>query len=175
MTPGEVPRALQRELERTSRRPDEATRWAQRFVEARAAGDLDAAYDAALRVKQAAPRSTTIREALGLIAFDRGHWREAAAELLALRRLTGKRRYDPVIAECYRREGRPGRALEFLADLPRAAVGRNTWVRAQTVKARALADSGRPTVGVSLLESLRIEQPEGPADEEALAVLAELR
>jgi len=175
MTQPEIPRALLRELERTARRPEEALRWAATLQAARDAGDLDAAYDAARKVKQAAPRSTSIREVLGLIAFDRGDWHEAAAELLALRRLTGKRRYDPVIAECYRREGRASRALEFLADLPRSSVGRATWVRAQTVKARALADNGRPRVGVSVLESLRIAEPKGPAEEEALALLDELR
>jgi len=170
-----LPRALDTELERTSKRPDEARRWARALLDAREAGDDAAAYRAALRAKQAAPRSTRVRQMLGGAAFALGKWHEAAQELLAYRRLTDDRSVDPTIAECYRREQRPGRALEFLADLRRADVAPATWVRAQTVKARALADNGRAEVATSVLESLRIVTPAGEADREALALLAELR
>lgn len=175
MQPPALPRALATELERSARRPEEARRWAERMVAAQQADDQAEIYRTAIRAKQAAPRSPRIREALGLAAFSMGKWREAAQELLAYRRLTGHYRHDPTIAECYRREGRPGRSLEFLSSLRRTDVDAPTWVRAQTVKARALADNGRPDVATSVLESLRIERPQGPAEEEALAVLDELR
>lgn len=170
-----LPRPLTLELERASKRPDEAIRWMRALLDATDAGDDDAAYRAALKAKQAAPRSITVRRMLGTVAFALQKWHEAAQELLAHRRLTGDRRHDPIIAECYRRLDRPGRAIEFLADLRRDEVDQGTWVRVQIAKARAFADSGKGEVATSLLESLRMQKPYGDAEREAIELLAELR
>jgi tetratricopeptide (TPR) repeat protein len=150
-----MPRALVRELERSARGPHaaEALKWMERSLRARARGRTAEARRAAVRAKQAAPRSPSVREALGLAAYDLEEWHEAAQELLAYRRLTGSRSHDPVIAGCHVALGRPERALDLLADIDVKEHGEGLWARAQAVRARALAATGRAAEARNILRA----------------------
>jgi len=170
-----IPRRMALEMEKNASNPEEAIHWLGIALEARSLGDDEAVYEAAKNVKREAPRSPVIREMLGAAAFELERWHEAAQELLAYRRLSGSRKRDSQIAECYRREGRASRALEFLSGMKRADVDADTWIRSQTVRARALADTGRPDVAISVLESLREPKVRPEVRDEARALLAELR
>ena len=120
---------------------------------AEAEGRREAAYRAALRAKEVASRSPSVRKFIGVSAWHMGRWHEAAQELLAYRRFSGDRSLDPAIAECYRRLGRPQRAKDFLADLDPAEVAAPVWADAQVVRARSFADGGNWEMGRDLLES----------------------
>jgi lipopolysaccharide biosynthesis regulator YciM len=144
---------LARELKRAARPAaiNDALTYMERFLRARAKDDLPGARRAALKVKDAAPRAPSAREALGRVAFDLGEWHEAAQELLAFRRLTGEHRNDPAIAHCYLELGRAVRALEFLTELKRDDVGADVWARACAERARALGATGRGAEAANFL------------------------
>ena len=129
------------------------------FSEARAAGRVADAYTSAKLAKDSAPRAPSVREAIGLAAYDDGRWHESAQELLAHRRLAGAHANDAMIADCFRRLGEPHRALEFLAPLGIADVGTAIWCAAQIVRGDALADLGRTDTALAILESARRKAP----------------
>lgn len=104
------------------------------------------------RAKEAAPRSASVRRALGLALREAGEWHEAVQELLSFRRLTGDRGLDPVIADCYRREGKTSRARDFLAELDRSTVSAAVWADAEVVRAGSFLDEGRADMARNLLE-----------------------
>jgi tetratricopeptide (TPR) repeat protein len=141
---------------------DDAKKAAEQLARAREAGELKDARKAGIKAKIAAPRSAWVREQLGLIAFDLGELHEAIQELLTYRRFTGDHRHDAILAECYRREGKPARALDLLAEVKRSEVPTKTWVDAQIVRARALADTGRADTAFTLLKDTARDA--GPQD-----------
>ena len=131
---------------------EDARKAAEQFAKARAAGDLTKARKAVIKVKLVAPRSAWVREQLGLLAFETGELHEATQELLAYRRLTGDHRHDPTIAESYRRQGKPARALDLIAELKPSDVSRRIWIDAQIARARALSDTDRTDAALVILK-----------------------
>jgi tetratricopeptide (TPR) repeat protein len=150
---------------------DDATKAAEQLVRARNAGNSKAAYKAAIKAKLAAPRSAWVREQLGLLAMELEHFHEAAQELLTYRRFTGDHRHDPTIADAYRREGKPARALDLLNELKPAHVSARTWNQAQIARARALAETGRKDAAITLLKAAARDAKEKRPMIEALADL----
>jgi tetratricopeptide (TPR) repeat protein len=141
---------------------DDAKRAAEQLARAREAGELRDARKAGIKAKIAAPRSAWVREQLGLIAFELDELHEATQELLAYRRFTGDHRHDAILAECYRREGKPARALDLLAKVKRSEVQTKTWIDVQVARARALADTGRSDTAFTLLKDTARDA--GPQD-----------
>ena len=152
-------------------RGDDATKAAEQLVRARAAGDAKAARKAAIKAKLAAPRSAWVREQLGLLAMENDELHEAVQELMAYRRFTGDHRHDPVIAEAYRKQGKPARALDLLKELDRRDVSARTWSDAQVARARALADTGRKDTAITLLKAAARETTQKREIIQALADL----
>ncbi|MGZ4138470.1 MAG: hypothetical protein ACXVQ7_03085 [Actinomycetota bacterium] len=150
-----IPKRLADAISHSARpgKGEEATKAAERLIVARDEGRTADARKAAIRAKQAAPRSAWVREQLGLLAYTLEEFHEAVQELLAYRRFTGDHRHDPAIAESYRRLGKPARALELLAELKRADVPAKIWVEGQIARARALADTGRTETARTLLKA----------------------
>ena len=152
---------------------EDARKAAEQLVKAREADDLKGARRAGIKAKLVAPRSAWVREQLGTIAFELGDLHEATQELMTYRRLTGDHRHDPAIAECYRREGKPARALDLLAELKRQDVSTKTWVDALIARARALKDTGRADTAFTLLKDAARDA--GPKDRpRLLEAMAEL-
>lgn len=90
----------------------------------KAMGDFaDERYGAAVpelrKAKQLSPRSSTIRELLGLSAYRSGQWEEALRELRTFRRITGDLIHMPVEMDCLR-------ALDRKEDVTK------TWERLQS-------------------------------------------
>lgn len=112
--------------------------------------------------KRAAPRSGSVRELLGVVHYRLGNWREAARELAAYRRLTGRRDQDHLYADAERALGRPEKAVEILDDLTPAEAGsEERWVEAVIVRASSLADLGRPEEAVEYVRARGpVEPPE---------------
>jgi tetratricopeptide (TPR) repeat protein len=92
---------------------------------------------------EAAPGSAAVRELHGLTLYRLGRWREAAAELEALRQLTGTTEQHPVLADCYRALGRWSEVDELWDELRRASPGADLVTEGRIVAAGALADRGR--------------------------------
>lgn len=113
-----------------------------RALEAFVEEEYAAAADLAARAKARAPRSGMVRELLGLALYREGRYREALAELLAFRRITGSLEQNHVIADCYRALGRPGRALEVCGEVTPALVSPQVWAEVLIVAASTHADGG---------------------------------
>lgn len=121
---------------------------------------LDDAVELLARAKYHAPRSPSIRELSGLVHYHRGAWREAARELAAYRRLSGRSNQDPVYADAIRAMGRPERAVEVLEALDPNEVSEEVYVEALVVAAGALRDLGRPAEAVELLRKGPLHPPQ---------------
>lgn len=80
-----------------------------------AAGDLDAAQAHAETAVRRAGRVGAAREALGMVAYQRGDFSRALAEFRTARRLTGTHHLLPLMVDCERGLGRHARALELAA------------------------------------------------------------
>jgi tetratricopeptide (TPR) repeat protein len=109
-------------------------------VEAFVAGKYGKAERAAAAAKQLAPRSSIVREVLGLSAYRMGRWEEALRELRTYRRLTGETFNLPVEMDVLRALERPG-DVEKAWGLLRRLGG-----------TRATMDEGRVVFGSYLLD-----------------------
>ena len=87
------------------------------------------AIEPLLQAKTKAPRSTYVRELLGIAFYRLERWREAARELAAYRRLSDRRDRDPEYADSERALGRPEKAVEVLSfkDPSAGKVGPVAW------------------------------------------------
>lgn len=120
-----------------------------------------AAAQAAL-AKADAPRSPRILELLGLSLYHSGRWKEALSELLAYRRLTNSVEQNHVIADLYRAQGRPDRALEVTAEVSPSDVSPEVWVEMMIVAAGALADQNKIDRAITMLA--RADPGTGPVE-----------
>jgi tetratricopeptide (TPR) repeat protein len=109
-------------------------------VEAFVAGKYGKAERAAAAAKELAPRSSIVREVLGLSAYRMGRWEQALRELRTYRRLTGETFNLPVEMDALRALERPG-DVEKAWELLRRLGG-----------TRATMDEGRVVFGSYLLD-----------------------
>ena len=101
---------------------DDVVRAVGAAAEALAAGDDGRALDLLTWAKSVAPRSATIREALGIAHYAGGRYPEAHSELLAYRRLSGAQDQNHVLADCARAAGRPEKVREYVDEMIDAHV-----------------------------------------------------
>lgn len=141
-----LPKAIREELELTSARPLDAQWFLGHAVLMLSKGEYAQALEQAGYAKDAAPRSATIRETLGVAAYLIGDFKRALAELQAFRRFTGAGVQDPRIADCLRATGRSLRGFEFLDEVGTAGP------EATIVKAACLADTGDEAGAKAVLE-----------------------
>ena len=116
-------------------------------------GDYESVIELLATAKRDAPRSPTVRELLGLAHYHLEHYRDAARELAAYRRLSGSYDQDPPFADCERALGRPGKAVEILSQLPRDELSEEVLVEALVVLAGALRDLNRADEAVDALRA----------------------
>src|SRR5438309_543055 len=117
-----------------------------------AAEDYEQAVEPLLQAKTKAPRSSFVREMLGLAYYNLGRWRDAVRELAAYRRLSDRHDRDPEFADSERALGRPEKAVEILSELRPDDVDEDVFIEALVVRAGALLDMGRPDEAVAVLE-----------------------
>ncbi len=130
------------------------------FAEAAAAfrdGDLGEAIRLGEQAKHMALRSGVIRELLGIAYYRSGRFKEAARELTSFRRFAGTTEQNPVIADCYRADGRPERAIELCDEIERDRVSPAIAYEGEIVAAGALADMGRLDDAIERLERLDLD------------------
>ncbi|MFN2557067.1 MAG: tetratricopeptide repeat protein [Nitriliruptorales bacterium] len=102
--------------------------------------------------KSSAPRSPSIREALGVARYLAGDWSGALLELQAYRRFTNSTDQNHLIADCLRGLGRPpSRVAEVIRAMDVGRDGAERVAEGAIVWASALADSGDPGGGRAVL------------------------
>ncbi len=108
---------------------------------------VDERYPAALtelrKAKKLAPRSSTIRELLGLSAYRSGNWEEALRELRTFRRITGDLIHYPVEMDCLRALNRDQDVIKAWEKLQEFDISSTVNHEARVVFASFLLDQGR--------------------------------
>lgn len=117
----------------------------------------DAAREAAL-AKKFAPRSASIREALGVSLYACGEWKKALAELRTFERLSGSHAQCPLIADCLRATGRPEQALDHLEARISKDDPEPLRIEAELVRAALLKEAGRVREAIGALRRV-LKQP----------------
>lgn len=116
-------------------------------------GDVEAALPLLEWAKAVAPRSASVREALGIARYRMGDLAGAAPELAAYRRMSGLVDQNHLIADCARASGRHDRVredVEAMAADPR--VPKERVAEGWLVLAGDLADGGDVAGGLQVLE-----------------------
>lgn len=118
--------------------------------------DFEEAIRLGEQAKHIALRAAGPRELLGLAYYRTGRWKEAARELAAFRRITGSTEQNPVLADCYRAQGKPEKALELIDEME-PALPQAVLFEGAIVAAGALADMSRLEDAIARLEALDLD------------------
>jgi len=150
----ELPREILDELRRSTRPQDHDVAIARlaRAIELLERDDAGAATAEAEKAKRAAPRSSAVREVLGLAYYGQGRWQDAVTELKAYRRMTDRPDHNHLIADALRGLGRPEEAVPLAEEALRdRKVPNEAKAEAVIVAASALADQGRTAEALAFL------------------------
>ena len=145
MPGGDLPKWVREEIQRSTPkdRRDPAINHLAKAVQNYADDRFPAALPDLRKAKQLAPRSSTVRELLGLAAYNTGAWEEALRELRTFRRITGDVIHMAVEMDCLRALDRGAdvtKTWDLLNDLEPKSVSHE----ARVVYASYLLDAGRP-------------------------------
>ncbi|HET9672786.1 MAG TPA: tetratricopeptide repeat protein [Actinomycetota bacterium] len=158
---GALPRPIQEELRRSApagKARDAIARLA-RAIELLDRDDPKAAAAEAEKAKAMAPRSSTVREVLGLAYYGLERWEEAVSELKAYKRFSGRSDQNHLIADSLRGLGRPQEAVPLAEEALRTkAVPNEAKAEAVIVAASALADQGRYAEALAYLGRARTRE-----------------
>jgi len=125
---------------------------ARQLVAASLEEDPAQAYLHAKAARRLAARVGVVRETCGIAAYRAGEWADALTELRAARRMTGRRSYLPLMADCERALGRPDRALELVTGPESRGVDRATAIELRIVESGIRRDQGLPEAAVAALQ-----------------------
>jgi tetratricopeptide (TPR) repeat protein len=156
--PATLPRPLQEEIRRTAPagKAREAMSRLARAIELLERDDPKAAAAEAEKAKVIAPRSSAVREVLGLASYGLGRWQDALTELKAYKRISGRPDQNHLIADCLRGLGRPQEAVPLAEEALRGkGVPNDAKAEAVVVAASALADQGRFAEALAFLGRAR--------------------
>jgi len=123
-----------------------------RAIELLDRGDPGAATTEAEKARALSPRSSSVREVLGLALYGQGLFADALRELKAYKRISGRNDQNHVIADCLRAVGK-SRDAAPLADeaLRDRTVSNEVKAEAVIVAASALADERRYAEALAFL------------------------
>lgn len=132
-----------------------ANRVARHLVAAGQLLDVDPklAYRHTLAARARAARIAVVREACGEAAYHAGEYAEALAELRAAKRMNGSTDFLPVMADCERALGRPGKALELARSPGAANLSDDLLAEMTIVEAGARRDLGELDAALRTLEA----------------------
>jgi tetratricopeptide (TPR) repeat protein len=150
-------RELADEIRRTARPGDQDPAIARlaRAIELLERGDAGASVREAEKAKALAPRSSSVREVLGMALYGQRRWAEALTELKAYRRLSGRVDQNHLMADSLRAIGRPAEAVPLVDEELRGKVPNEAKAEAVIVAASALADQGRWAEALAFLRRAR--------------------
>jgi hypothetical protein len=150
--PGELDRAAWRELKALTK---ENAEWvaghlvmASRVID----DDPERAHAHALAAARRAGRIPVVRETVGITAYLTGDFALALRELRTYRRLSGSNDQLPLMVDCERGLGRPDRALELAADVPKSTLPIAVQVELAIARSGARLDMNNPELALAELE-----------------------
>ena len=128
----------------------------------------DERYAAALpelrKAKELSPRSSTVRELLGLAAYRSGRWEEALRELRTFRRITGDLIHMPVEMDCLRALGRKKDVTKTWERLQEHDISATISHEARVVYASFLLDEGRARDAWPIIRPKRLVASPSPGE-----------
>jgi len=128
----------------------------------------DERYAAALpelrSAKELSPRSSTVRELLGLSAYRSGRWEEALRELRTFRRITGDLIHMPVEMDCLRALGRKEDVTKTWDRIQEHDISATVSNEARVVYASFLIDEGKAREAWPIIKPGRLMASPSPGE-----------
>jgi tetratricopeptide (TPR) repeat protein len=121
--------------------------------------DPEMAWKHAKAALDMASRIAVVRETAADAAYNAGHFAEALSEYRAVKRMTGKKEYYPLMADCERALGRPRKAIEMAGDPIVATLPTDARVEMRIVAAGARLDMGNPEAALATLQCPELNKP----------------
>ena len=148
-----LPPDIAEELKRTARPADrdKALRALERAADLLSEGAAGEAAKEAEKAKRMAPRSSAVREILGLSYYRQGRFRDALREMQAYRRMSGRADQNHIIADCHRALGHAEKAIPLAEEALSAPISDEAKAEAVVVAASALADRERYAEALGIL------------------------
>ena len=106
-----------------------------------------------------ASRIAVVRETAAGAAYHAGHFAEALSEYRAAKRMTGNKEYWPVMADCERALGRPGKAISMASDPIVAGLLIGGRVEMRIVVSGARLDQGNKEAALATLQCPELNKP----------------
>jgi tetratricopeptide (TPR) repeat protein len=119
--------------------------------------DPEAALAHARAARARSARIPSVREAVGIAAYQCGDWAQALAELRAARRMGSKSPLLPLIADCERGVGRPERAIELARSPEAAQLSGDAADEMRIVAAGARSDLGQHEQALAILSTPQLD------------------
>ncbi|MGB7859418.1 MAG: hypothetical protein WBM90_02865 [Acidimicrobiia bacterium] len=116
------------------------------------------------KAKELSPRSSTVRELLGLATYRSGLWDEALRELRTFRRITGDLIHMPVEMDCLRALGRPDDVDKTWDRLQEHDISSTINHEARVVYASFLLDDGRASEAWAIIKPGRLVADPSPGE-----------
>lgn len=155
---GELPKWVRDEIQRST--PKDRREPALKHLSKGLEKFADERYAAALpelrQAKTLAPRSSTIRELLGLAAYRSGNWEEALREVRTFRRITGDLIHMPVEMDCLRALGKGDEVTKTWERLNELDPSATVSHEARVVYASYLLDEGLPREAWEIIKPGRL-------------------
>lgn len=125
--------------------------------EALATGDRTRALRLLQDAKRLAPRSAVVREALGIALYLDERFKDAARELSAYRRMSGRQDQNHLLADCARAAGQLDRAEALVSEMMGADVPADRIAEGLLVVAGARTDQGEHDAALAALHRVDLE------------------
>jgi predicted Zn-dependent protease len=166
VTSGQLPKWVRDEIVRST--PKDRREPALMHLSKAMGQFADERYKAALpdlrQAKKLSPRSSTVRELLGLAAYRSGQWEEGLRELRTFRRITGDLIHMPVEMDCLRALGRKEDVTKTWQRIQEHDVSSTINHEARVVYASFLLDEGKPREAWPIIKPGRLVASPSPGE-----------
>lgn len=163
---GQLPKWVTDEIQRSTPkdRRDPALKELSQAVDEYADERYTAALPHLRKAKTLSPKSSVIRELLGLAAYRSSNWEEALRELRTFRRMTGDLIHMPIELDCLRGLDRKADVTKEWERLRSFDVSPTIDSEARVVYASFLLDEGRPRDAWAVIKPGRLVASPSPGD-----------
>ena len=152
--PGDVATAIRRSAsDATAYRREKLVEQMGRAMEAYDRHRFEEAGRLAGRLADEVPDVPEVREVAGLAAYRSGQWRGAGRHLEAFRNQRDEPMYLPIEMDCARALGKPRVLAGLFEELRKSSPGPDVLAEGRLVLAGSLADQGKLSEAIELLES----------------------
>jgi hypothetical protein len=163
---GQLPKWVTDEIQRSTPkdRRDPAIKELSQGVDEYADERYPAALPPLRKAKTLSPKSSVIRELLGLASYRSGKWDDALQELRTFRRMTGDLIHMPIELDCLRALGRKSDVTKEWERLRTFDISATIDHEARVVYASFLLDEGRPRDAWPVIKPGRLVAEPSPGE-----------